>query len=103
MVAAVCRHCLKIGSVPPLFEDDVMIVFPPFYTCSSLVILHCWASPLDTTTMSRTFFIAGITGNVGGAAARHLLAHHPDVHIRALVRDLAKAQSFVEAAPSRVH
>ena len=37
------------------------------------------------------FLVMGITGNVGGATARHLLAHGKTV--RALVRDRAKAAS----------
>jgi len=37
------------------------------------------------------FFIAGITGNIGGAAAKMLLAEGKQV--RALVRDLGKANA----------
>ena len=40
------------------------------------------------------FFIAGITGNIGGAAAKMLLAEGKQV--RALVRDLGKANAWVE-------
>jgi uncharacterized protein YbjT (DUF2867 family) len=40
------------------------------------------------------FFIAGITGNIGGAAAEMLLAEGKQV--RALVRDLGKANAWVE-------
>ena len=40
------------------------------------------------------FFIAGITGNVGGATARHLLQNGHTV--RALVRDTAKARSWAD-------
>jgi uncharacterized protein YbjT (DUF2867 family) len=40
------------------------------------------------------FLVMGITGNVGGATARHLLAHGKTV--RALVRDRAKAASWAD-------
>ena len=40
------------------------------------------------------FCIAGITGHVGGATARHLLQHGHSV--RALVRDTAKAQPWAD-------
>ena len=40
------------------------------------------------------FFIAGITGNIGGAAAKMLLAEGKQV--RAVVRDLGKANAWVE-------
>ena len=40
------------------------------------------------------FLVMGITGKVGGATARHLLAHGKKV--RALVRDRAKAASWTE-------
>ena len=40
------------------------------------------------------FLITGITGNVGGAAARHLLQQGKQV--RALVRDEAKAAAWAE-------
>jgi uncharacterized protein YbjT (DUF2867 family) len=40
------------------------------------------------------FFIAGITGNIGGAAAEMLLAEGKQV--RAVVRDLGKANAWVE-------
>jgi uncharacterized protein YbjT (DUF2867 family) len=40
------------------------------------------------------FFIAGITGRVGGAAARHLLAKGKQV--RTLLRTPRKAQGFAE-------
>ena len=40
------------------------------------------------------FFVSGITGQVGGAAARHLLAHGQAV--RALVRDPGKAGAWLE-------
>lgn len=40
------------------------------------------------------FFIAGITGNVGGATARHLLQNGHTV--RALVRDAAKARPWAD-------
>ncbi len=40
------------------------------------------------------FLVTGITGKVGGATARHLLAHGKTV--RALVRDRAKAAIWAE-------
>ena len=40
------------------------------------------------------FLVMGITGNVGGATARHLLAQGKAV--RALVRDRAKAASWAD-------
>ena len=46
------------------------------------------------------FFVAGITGNVGGATAKALLAQGK--HVRALVRDLGKAASW-EAVGVELH
>ena len=40
------------------------------------------------------FLVMGITGKVGGATARHLLAQ--DKKVRALVRDRAMAASWTE-------
>ena len=40
------------------------------------------------------FLVMGITGNVGGATARHVLAQGKTV--RALVRDRAKAASWAD-------
>lgn len=40
------------------------------------------------------FLVMGLTGKVGGATARHLLAHGQQV--RALVRDRAKAASWTD-------
>ena len=40
------------------------------------------------------FFVAGITGHIGGAAARELIARGK--RVRALVRDLEKASDWAD-------
>src|ERR1700722_10124352 len=59
------------------------------YRRSSAIFL----SPRSTGRLHEMYAIAGITGRVGGAAARRLLAE--DRAVRAVLRDAAKGEGWV--------
>jgi len=54
-----------------------------------------------TSTAPFTVFIAGGTSNTGAATIQHLLKSHPNVTIRAGVRDLQKATGKFPSADSK--